>query len=868
MASRQYSLCISLRHSHVWAAAMSAALANGGAAAEGDPAATLEPIVVSGKRASLATALQTKRERAEIVDAVAAEDIQKLPDLNVGDALQRITGVQIARDRGESSVAAIRGLGQIETTLNGREVFTAGTGRLLDLADFPAEMLSGIHVYKTSSADQLEGGIGGTVDLRTRRPFDLRETEVGGFARYIQGDLVRQGKGQYSVLASKRWRQESGGEFGALMNFSYQERAWREDQKSAGNPTARTDIIPGTTVIAPNGTTESASLGLRQRTAGGLTLQWRPTPRVELYAEANYAELKTRQDTYQISIPTTSATPVAGSARLFPGTNDIQSITWDNATASLLGFARDTVDRTSQLALGSKWSEGNLTLKTDLSRTESHNNLFFAGPTLSATIPRFTQNLSGQVPSTRIDGINLLDPANTRFASFAYRVRPYDGDLTAFRVDGDYWLSASGLESVSAGLRLAERRASNGAGLIYGDKTVPGPTGTALPGLLQPNPATNFFPGSTSIGSFLTGSPGAARDWPSYRAMLSITSPLPTGDPLGTWSINERTTSAYAKANFRGAELPLEGNAGLRLVQTRERVRGNAAVPATGGIAPIAVDTTYNDLLPSANLRYEPWSGTVLRAALSKTVTRPDFSQLSPSVNLVRNTVIPALNTGSAGNPNLRPIRSNNLDIALERYFSETGAVHLTAFAKQVDGFTLTTSRTETWYGEDYQVRRPYNANSADVLGLEAGYQQFYDALPGWLRGLGMQANYTYVDSSTLDPVLRRKIPLQNLSRHSANLIGMYERGPVSARVAWNWRDRFISRTASFTGVGPLPVYTRAYGWLDASLTYRLTEKVSVSLEGLNLTRTVRRSYYGTENRPESVWMNDTQIACSVAFKL
>lgn len=165
-------------------------------------------------------------------------------------------------------------------------------------------------------------------------------------------------------------------------------------------------------------------------------------------------------------------------------------------------------------------------------------------------------------------------------------------------------------------------------------------------------------------------------------------------------------------------------------------------------------------------------------------------------------------------------------------------------------------------------MRRPYNANSADVLGLEAGYQQFYDALPGWLRGLGMQANYTYVDSSTLDPVLRRKIPLQNLSRHSANLIGMYERGPVSARVAWNWRDRFISRTASFAGVGPLPVYTRAYGWLDASLTYRLTEKVSVSLEGLNLTRTVRRSYYGTENRPESVWMNDTQIACSVAFKL
>lgn len=856
------------------AAAVSASIANSSAnasanVAEEEALPSLATVVVEGKRASLAAALETKRDKLEVVDAVAAEDIHKLPDINVGDALQRITGVQITRERGEASVAAIRGLGQIETTLNGREVFTAGTGRLLDLADFPAEMLSAIDVYKTSSAEHLEGGIGGSIDLRTRRPFDFRGDEVAGSARYIRGDLVRDGKAQYAVLASKRWRGTDGGEFGALVNFSYQERAWREDQKGTSTPLARTDIIPGRTVIASNGTSESASLGLRQRTAGGLVLQWRPAPALELYAEGNYAELKTRQDSYQINV---SASPsfVAGSARLFPGTDTLQSITWTDATASILSFARDTVDRTGQVAVGGRWTGDDLTLKTDLSRTDSHNQLFFAGPVYSATVASFTQDLSGTLPATRIAGTDLRDPAKLKVASFAYRTRPFDGDLTAWRLDGEYRLAGGLLDSLSAGLRLATRQAGNAPGLLVADTAVPGtPSAAAFPGLLQANPTGDFFPGSTSLGNYLVGSPDAARNAAAYRALLGIAGALPSaGDPLGVWKIREDIESAYVMGKFQGRQLPLDGNLGLRLVRTRERVSGNQSVPATGGIAPIAVDSAYTDLLPSAHLRYELDDGTLLRAALSKTVARPDFNQLSPSLTLLRNAVDPSFNIGGAGNPELRPVRADNLDVAVERYFAGSGALHFTAFAKKVEGFALSTSRPETWFGDTYQVSRPYNARSADLRGFEAGYQQFYDFLPGRLRGLGFQANYTYVDSATFDPVLGRETPLQNLSRHSVNLVGMYESGPVSARIAWNWRDRFLSRSASFVGVGTFPVYTRAYGWLDASLSYRLTDRIAVSIEGLNLTRTVRRSYYGTENHPESAWVNDTQIACAMTFKL
>lgn len=852
------------------AATISAAFAHTGTAAETtELVVPLEPITVVGTRASLDTALAIKHGSDEIVDIVAAEDIHKLPDANVGDALQRITGVQITRERGEASVATLRGLGQIETTLNGREIFTAGNGRLLDLADFPAEMFSAIHVYKTSSAERLEGGVAGTVDLRTRRPFDFNGAATAGTVRHIRGDLVRDGEFQYSLLASKRWRQAGSGEFGALVNFSHQERAWREDQKSVGNPLARNDIVAGQTVFARNGTSESASQGLRERTAGGIVLQWRPNERLELYAEGHLAELKTRQDTYQLNL-TASSTFVPGSAEMFAGSSDLRNITWTDARASILTFARDTIDRTGQLALGANWNDGKLAVKADLSRTLSHNDLFFAGPSLSATVARFSQDLSTNPSRTRIDGTSLVDPSNLNFTSFLYRRRPFDGSLTALRVDAEYRLGGKLLDAISAGLHLADRQAGNGSGLLIADTAIPGtPSAATLAGLVQANPTGNFFPGSTSIGSYLVGNPDAARDAVAYRAALGIAGALPgAGAPLGVWKIRELTQAAYVMGSLRAANAPLDGNVGLRVVQTRDRVSGNQSLPATGGIAPIALDHRYTDLLPSANLRYEPQDGLVLRAALSRTIARPDFNQLSPSLTLNRNTITPALNTGSAGNPELRPVRSDNLDLAIERYFSTTGAIHLTLFAKQVDGFALTSSRPEAWFGETYQVSRPYNAGEARVNGLEAGYQQFYDFLPGWLRGFGLQANYTFVDSNTFDPALGRDTPLQNLSRHSGNLVGMYERGAVSARLAWNWRDKFLSRTATFSGIGTLPVYTRAYGWLDASLTFRLTDKVTISVEGLNLARTIRRSDYGTKTRPESAWINDRQIAFTATFKL
>jgi len=818
-------------------------------------APSLRPVTVTGARASLATAQDIKYHASGVVDPVIAEDIQRLPDISVSEALQRVSGVQITRDRGEGGTVTIRGLVQVETTLNGREVFTAGSGRSLNFADLPAELMSAMHVHKTPSSDQIEGGIGGLIDLRTRRPFDFQGPVATGTLRWAHASLAGEGAPQYALLLSNRWR-VGDGEVGALFTFSHQERAWREDQRSAGSPVVRNDLVPGQPVIARNGTSNTVSSGTRVRDTASWALQWRPASNVELYTEGVATGFRTRQDSWQVNTGT-SSTFVPGSAALLAGTNDVRSVTWTNAPVSILSFARDTVDRTAQGAVGGSWTGGDLTLKADLSRLKSVNNLYFAGPTFGATAANVTQDQSGGEPNATVSGTSLRDPANLTATGVAYRRVPFEGALNAARFDGDYKLHGGIFQSLSAGVRFAHRKADNGSGLVFGDTAVNLPA-SGLAALMTSSPN----------GDFLAGNLGNARDPQALRGSYGITADLPqAGNPLSTWRIAEDTLATYTSLAFAAPSWPVDGKLGLRMVRTRTQVDGFQSLPSANTVGPIDVDSTRSNWLPSLHLRYEPQDGLLFRLAASRSVTRPNFDQLSPSLTLNRNSVNPEQNRGNAGNPTLRPIQARNLDLTVERYFSPHHSVYLTGFFKRVEGFIGTVSTTEQHGAETYQVSRPYNTAGASIRGLELGYKQFFTTLPGWLSGLGFMGNFTYVGSRTPSALLGQDVPLENLSPRSANLVGMYEKGPHSMRLAYNWRSRYRSSIASFVGVGALPVYTEAYGWLDASWVWRVDRHTTLAFEGSNLLRTVRRSYYGTASRVESVWRNDLQLAVSVSWR-
>jgi TonB-dependent receptor len=832
-----------------------------------------QTIEVTGQRASLATAASLKREAPGLVDSVVAEDVHKLPDFSIADALQRITGVQITRDRGEAALVLVRGLAQIETLLNGREVFTAGTGRQLDFADIPAEMVARIDVHKSGAADQVEGGAAGIIDLRMRRPFDFPGRTVVATARAVHGSLVRRTEPQLSVLWSERGSTAASGEWGLLVNLAWQRRAWREDQKGSGNPLRRSDLMPGQEVVVPNGTSESASAGRRERRAGSLVAQWRPRATLQAYAEAHLAEFKTLQDTHQINVfaPTAAGSFDPASLRLFPGTQDVQHITWLDAPVSALSFARDTVDRTRQFALGGSWRPaGDWEVELDASTTRATNDFYFAGPFMATTAPRFTHDLSTRVPGTRVQGVDLLDPQAYRFTGVAYRTRPFEGELHALRLDARRSFAEGWLRSVRGGLRMAKRHADNVPGLVFADAPVTGLAPADVPGSTIPNPYADFMSQSgagSSLGQHLAGSLHDARDAAALRAAFGIDAPVPAAaNPLTLWQIDERSDAAYLSAAWEAPALPLDGEAGVRVVRSCARSSSHQT-GSDGVVAPTVQRRCSTDALPSASLRWRLPAGLQLRAAASRTLTRPGFDQQSPSLSLVRNPINPSQNTGSAGNPGLKPLRSDNLDLALERYAGRHTMFHLTAFYKRVDGFVVNLSQPETHFGETYQVSRPRNAGRGSIRGIEIGGQHFFTALPGAWSGLGVLANATYVDSRHDSFIVGQQTPLPNLSRKSANLILLYEHQGVTGRLAYNWRDRFLNGFINIVGIGPIPAHTRGYGWLDASLSWRPHPQVSVSLEGLNLLRTVRSSYYGAQTRPQSSWRNDTQWSTTVTLQ-
>src|SRR5688572_3081518 len=214
----------------------------------------LEEVIVSGVRESLVQGLENKRAATQVVESIVAEDIGKLPDNNVVEALQRIAGIQITnRGGGEADAIVIRGLNDTTTTWNGRNVFTASpppaSGRQLALQDIPANLVARIDVYKTRAADQLETGLAGQIDVTTRRPFDLPGFEMSFNARAEQQEQRDQIDPNVSFLISDVWESDAG-KFGALANVSYRRTRYRDQSVTAGA------LVPfatpaGTTTLGP-----------------------------------------------------------------------------------------------------------------------------------------------------------------------------------------------------------------------------------------------------------------------------------------------------------------------------------------------------------------------------------------------------------------------------------------------------------------------------------------------------------------------------------------------------------------------------------------------------------------------------------------
>jgi TonB-dependent receptor len=309
---------------------------------------------------------------------------------------------------------------------------------------------------------------------------------------------------------------------------------------------------------------------------------------------------------------------------------------------------------------------------------------------------------------------------------------------------------------------------------------------------------------------------------------------------LDNWTVEEDTTGAFTQFDFRFDDLkmPISGNIGVRYVETDTLSSGyNRVVQPMGVVTfpPGEAEGNYDETLPSLNLKVGLIPDVlVARLAAGKVLARPAPSQLA--IRLSRDVV--GL-TGSRGNPDLLPFLATNYDLGLEWYFSDTDFASIAVFRKDISRFIqfVTQGEVNPNDGLTYQINRPVNSNDEVTIdGIEGGVQYNFDQLPGFWKGFGVLANYTYQkDKGYTQTNIFDGSPLTfpGLSRNSYNASVYYENQHFSARASYNWRDEWLI-TAS--GRGSLPEFNREYGQLDVSLGYNINDNVSVFLEGINLT--------------------------------
>jgi TonB-dependent receptor len=391
-------------------------------------------------------------------------------------------------------------------------------------------------------------------------------------------------------------------------------------------------------------------------------------------------------------------------------------------------------------------------------------------------------------------------------------------------------------------------------------------------------------------------------------------------------SVNRVESQAiYARLDFGSDDYAkrFSGNVGLRYVSYDWDLTGGVTFPnsqpstldqffsaddiafSTGGLVPDNTTTDeFDAVLPSFNLKVELNEDLIARIGASKAVALPDLRDkrnsltVSRQVNVVRDPVTGNLVTadivgysGGGGNPGINPIESVNLDASLEWYFADAGSLTASVFHKDVEGFyrfgPTSIQATNNGVTRDVLINGPINGEDATIKGFEIAYTQFYDFLPAPFDGIGLQANYTYIDSdgssSTADALspegglagngqasslgVFSGLPLEGLSQDTINLILMYEKGPISARLAYNYRSEYLLNTRDV--ITFVPNVAEATDQIDASIRYNFSERFTVGLEMNNLGDEVNElsQVFTTslDQAPRSFFVNDRRFTLTLS---
>ena len=905
------------------------------AAAAAAKKAEPDTIVVTGIRASLERSIQAKQDADTNVEVVSAEDVGKMPDKNIADALSRLTGVNVqyggALAMDEAERVAIRGTSPNLNlvTVNGHALSSgdwhvgdqAGSGRSVGFGLLPSQLIGQAIVYKTGRADITEGGIAGTVDVIMRKPLDFRKQLTGeASVGLAYADLPKKTDPQVSGLIA--WRNDDK-TFGVMVQGFSEKRHLRRDGQeifgynyitvaqanASGNPAliaaaqaAAGTRTPTVTDVRMPGSLNSAMFeGIRERMGGYFGAQWKPTANLDLNLSAFKSELKA--DNYNSSgygLPNTllnngwqiqngvvENNVLVGASLVRPATAP--------ATQQVIGFQFDhflrqgAKSKSNFVDLDGKWNAtDNLSFKFRVGSTEG-SGVTNSQPSIVLGIvnPNITYRINAgnavdySIVNAAGTPFNLNSPSTfVQLSNQGASVNSNDKETYA-HVDGEYKLDGSVFKNIKFGARSGDHKRTydvtnprfNAQYNANGTLVTPSPFISVTGGLLVTNIVGAIpVPAGSYPSNWASGVSGNfPRSMMRYATsqMQNFANQYVNWDPvLGkNWSagfeVKEKNDSFYLMTEFDLDKLT--GNIGVRAATTevtskayQALTNGTAAgqcVPlqpcsvanaiTTSSLAtyvPQVVNTKHTNYLPSLNLRWEIEPKLIGRLGLTKTLGRANYNELAGAVNL-NNTLL----TGTSGNPRLKPTTATNVDASLAYYFARRAYVSGALFSQNIKDYVKPGSSNLDFFNTSTNTFSTYLVTSrvqvdAKIKGLELAGEL---PLGG---GFGVLANYTYVDGEDGDGQ-----PFLGTSRNTYNVQGYFEDDTFSARLAWNWRsDYAIGLLANKPGV-TTTVGTHRYasgGSLSASIGYKITPQISVTLDGNNLLNPVRSTYYINENAP------------------
>ncbi|MCB5228333.1 TonB-dependent receptor [Alishewanella sp. 16-MA] len=854
---------------------------------------SLEVISVKGSYSrSLERAVDLKKSNTGFSDSIVATDVADFPEQNLAEALQRMPGVTIERNKGLGSKVNVRSLPTEFThvSINNLATASGSGGRDVEFDIFASEIIQSVTVQKSPSAADEEGGIAGSVQISTARPFDYSDSKFILSAEGAHNSISKEIDPKLSLLAS-----DTFGDWGALVSFSTSQRTNRTDSNSGIN------FRPMGRFLEASGARSAQAITVLERDAGvtvndrldknetnriifqdkvgdrvylndqdkwGATasLQYKPSNTFSLTFDAMLGGYKAVEDEYDAAAYTASSRSTLETIHDYDDTTlaeyGIVVLTDVSYTATQHEFlSKERINDTdfTQYSLALDWQLQGWDINALVGYSGADKTLDYANlkhVAYASSRSRWTANGGETLASAGFDMYS--SPESYLFEAYETELENVTDDKYAAQLDFKKALELGflpALSSVQFGVRYTDKSKER----QFGATKIQGPTAgssewvnTRTMADSQLQLVTDIVPGGNYQPKDLNWmqiSNDYARNTFRYSG-FSV--PFNAKD---YYRVDEEVLSLYAMANmdFDLAGKPVFLNAGVRAVDTSVLSFGYHQIQNADGSTgfttePISKEGSYNELLPSLNMTMEVLDDVLVRAAASETLMRPALTNIAYKRSVSWNSF-----RFTDGNPDLKPTYAKQWELGVEWYLENGGLLAASYFWKDIEGvvrqeLTGTVPNVEKLNANgsldgyyEFDVYQPVNAEgSYKVTGLELIAQLPLSRLHPVLDGFGINANYTILDNTlTGSSDLDIPTPPEGLADTTWNFTFYYENESFDARISYNYKDKYVEVIERSL----YPVYRDAYGQTDIALGYKLNDNIKLSLKAINVTDEATKGY-------------------------